>query len=183
MEIVFVRHAEKKEGDEDFGLSENGIKQAKNLAKRLSREHFDELYCSGLQRAIETAQIISEKIGLSFKIEHSLNEFESNLLKIKEEEWGEESKSQYMALKSFLANFTNHVEEDKKILIIAHGITNRLILAILLELGLKNLIRFRLLETGISEVYWMPKFGNWRLKYWNDVSHQPKELVEGKNKY
>ena len=53
----------------------------------------------------------------------------------------------------------------------------------ILELELKNLLRFRLLETGISEVYWMSKFGNWRLKYWNDVLHQPKELVEGENKY
>ena len=112
-----------------------------------------------------------------------MNEFESNLLKIKEQEWDEKSKSQYDKLKSFLENFTNRAEEDKRILIIAHGITNRLILAILLELELKNLIRFRLLETAVCEVYWMPKFGNWRLKYWNDVSHQPKELVEGKNKY
>ncbi|MBS3089354.1 histidine phosphatase family protein [Candidatus Pacearchaeota archaeon] len=183
MEIVFVRHAEKKEGDGDLELSEKGIQQAKNLAKRLSNERFDEIYCSGLKRAIETARFISEELKLSPKIENPLNEFESNLLKIKEQEWDEKSKSQYDKLKSFLENFTNRAEEDKRILIIAHGITNRLILAILLELELKNLIRFRLLETAVCEVYWMPKFGNWRLKYWNDVSHQPKELVEGKNKY
>jgi|GEM_PF-5989163 len=48
---------------------------------------------------------------------------------------------------------------------------------------MKNIIRFRLLETGISEVYWMPKLKNWRMKYWNDVSHQPKELVETVSNY
>lgn len=183
MEIVFVRHAEKKEGEEDLGLSEKGIRQAKNLAKRLGKERFDEFYCSGFKRASETANFVSKELKLPLKIKDVLNEFESNLLKIEESEWDEKSRSRYNELKSFLKKFTNKAEEDKRILIISHGITNRLILAILLELELKNLIRFRLLETGISEIYWMPKFKNWRLKYWNDVSHQPRELVEGKNKY
>lgn len=185
MEIVFIRHAEKeKMGEkEDTGLSKKGIKQAKNLAKRLNKEIFHEIYSSDLQRAIETANIVSKELNLPQKKDASLNEFESNLLKIEREKWSEKDKSQYNALKSFLENLTKKSDENKRVLIIAHGITNRLILAILLELELKNLIRFRLLETGISEVYWMPKFKNWRLKYWNDVSHQPKELVEGENKY
>jgi len=183
MEIVFIRHAEKERGDEDLSLSEKGREQAKNLADRLKKEHFDEIYCSSLKRAIETADFISKEIKIEPGIESSLNEFESNLLKIKEEEWDEKSKNQYRSLKFLINNFTKRAEEDKRILIIAHGITNRLILAMLLELELKNLIRFRLLETAICEVYWMPKFRNWRLKYWGDVSHQPRELVEGKNKY
>lgn len=183
MEIVFVRHGEKIKEEGDLGLSENGITQAKNLAKKLSKEKFDEIYSSNLNRAKETAKFVSEKIKLNPIIDESLNEFESNLLKINEENWDKESRTHYNNLKKFLFNFTNRADEDKRILIVAHGITNRLILAIMLELELKNLIRFRLLETGISEIYWMPKFGNWRLKYWNDVSHQPRELVEGKNKY
>jgi len=183
MEIVFVRHGEKIKEEGDLGLSENGITQAKNLAKRLSKEKFDEIYSSNLNRAKETSKFVSEKIGLKPMVEDSLNEFESNLLKITENDWDNESRIHYNNLKKFLSNFTNRADEEKRILIIAHGITNRLILAIMLELELKNLIRFRLLENGISEIYWMPKFGNWRLKYWNDVSHQPKELVEGKNKY
>jgi len=183
MEIVFVRHAEKKEGDEDLGLSEKGIQQSKNLAKRLRDEKFDEFYCSSLKRAIETAKIVSEELKVSFKIEEVLNEFDSKVLKLDKKEWDEKSKLQYDQLKSFLNNFTERAEDDKRILIIAHGTINRLILAILLELELKNIIRFRLLETGISEVYWMPKFKNWRLKYWNDISYQPKELVEEEDEY
>lgn len=183
MEIVFIRHGEKRKEEGDLGLSENGITQAKNLAKRLGKEKFDEIYSSNLNRAKETAKFVSERIGLKPIVEESLNEFESNLLKINENDWNDESRAHYNSLKKFLSRFTNRADEEKRILIIAHGITNRLILAIMLELELKNLIRFRLLETGISEIYWMPKFGNWRLKYWNDVSHQPKELVEGKNKY
>ncbi len=183
MEIVFIRHGEKIKEEGDLELSKNGVIQAKNLAKRLNKEHFDEIYSSNLKRAKETASFVSKKIGLSPKIEDSLNEFESNLLKMNKEDWDEESIFHYNSLKSFLSDLTKRADEDIRVLIIAHGITNRLILAIMLELELKNLIRFRLLETGISEIYWMPKFGNWRLKYWNDVSHQPKELIEGKNKY
>ncbi len=183
MEIVFVRHGEKIKEEGDLSLSENGITQAKNLAKRLSKEKFDEIYSSNLNRAKETTKFVSEEIKLNPIIDECLNEFESNLLKINEDDWDEGSRIHYNNLKKFLSNFTSRADEDKRILIIAHGITNRLILAIMLELELKNLIRFRLLETGISEIYWMPKFRNWRLKYWNDVSHQPKELVEGKNKY
>jgi len=183
MEIVFIRHGEKRKEEGDLRLSENGITQAKNLAKRLGKEKFDEIYSSNLNRAKETAKFVSERIGLKPIVEESLNEFESNLLKINENDWDDESRAHHNNLKNFLSRFTNRADEEKRVLIIAHGITNRLILAIMLELELKNLIRFRLLETGISEIYWMPKFGNWRLKYWNDVSHQPKELVEGKNKY
>ncbi len=183
MDIVFIRHGEKEKGEGDLGLSKKGIIQAKNLAKRLSKDKFDEIYSSNLNRAKETAKFVSEKIGLKPIVEESLNEFESNLLKTKEDDWDDESRIHYNNLKKFLSSFTNRADEDKRILIISHGITNRLILAIMLELELKNLIRFRVLETGISEIYWMSKFGNWRLKYWNDVSHQPKELVKGKNKY
>ncbi len=183
MEIIFIRHAEKINEEGDLGLSEKGIIQAKNLAKRLRKERFDELYSSNLNRAKETAKIVGRKIKLEPQIEESLNEFESNLLKIKKEDWDDESESHYNSLKSFLSSFNKRRDENKRILIIAHGLTNRLILAIMLELELKNLIRFRLLETGIAEIYWMPKFGNWRLKYWNDVSHQPKELVEEESEY
>ncbi|MSS74733.1 histidine phosphatase family protein [Candidatus Pacearchaeota archaeon] len=183
MDITFIRHAEKELGEGDLSLSENGKKQAKNLAKRLKGEHFDEFYCSELLRSRETSQLVSETINLDPIIVPSLNEFEPSLLKIDQEIWGEKETKQYQALCSFLANFNKRGDEKKRVLIIAHGNTNRLILTILLELNLKNIIRFRLLETGISEVYWMPKFKNWRMKYWNDVSHQPKELVEGINKY
>lgn len=183
MEIIFIRHAEKIKEEGDLGLSETGKIQAKNLAKRIGKLHFDEIYSSNLNRAKETAKIVGKKIKLKPQIEESLNEFESNLLKIKKEDWDNESKSHYESLEYFLSTFNKRADEDKRVLIIAHGLTNRLILAIMLELELKNLVRFRLLETGICEIYWMPKFKNWRLKYWNDVSHQPKELIEGENKY
>lgn len=182
MEILFVRHAEKNTELEDGPLTEKGVKQAKVLAKRLSKEKFDEFYCSNLKRAKETSKFISEKIGLAPVVEESLNEFESNLLKTNQIDWNKRDKVHYNSLKKFILSLTERSEENKRILIVAHGITNRFILAIALELDARNLIRFRLFETGISEIYWEKKFKNWRLNYWNDFTHQPKELVGGKDR-
>lgn len=97
------------------------------------------------------------------------------MLDLNEEDWDVESKVRYNNLKNFLLGFTLRANEDKRILIIAHGVTNRLILATMLEMELKNLVRFRLSETGISKIYWAQEFGNWRLKYWNDVAHNKEE--------
>ena len=183
MEIVFVRHAEKDLESKDGNLSKKGMIQANNLAKRLSKDKFHEFYCSDKTRAKETATIVSKKIGLKPIIKKSLDEFDALVFKTEYQKWDSVSKKKYKSLKVFLDSFTKRTNSNKRILIIAHGNTNRLILGILLELGLKNLIRFRQLETAINEVYWKEYFNNWRMKYWNDVYHQPKALVEGKNNY
>jgi broad specificity phosphatase PhoE len=47
----------------------------------LKKEKFDELYCSNMNRAKQTAEIVSKKIKLTPKIEESLNEFESEIIK------------------------------------------------------------------------------------------------------
>lgn len=183
MEIVFVRHAEKEAGKEDPGLTKKGIKQTKRLIRRLRKEKFHELYCSSMRRSRQTAYYVSRTIKLKPKIEKSLDEFNAGVLKEEKRRWDKKSKKQFEELKKFLDSFTKRANSRRRILIISHGNTNRLIMALLLELELKNLIRFRQLETAINEAYWMEHFGNWRLKYWNDISYQPKKLVEGEDKY
>lgn len=61
MKITLVRHAQivekyvgKYYGHLDMPLSKNGHQQAKNLAKKLKNEQFDKIYCSDLQRAVQT---------------------------------------------------------------------------------------------------------------------------------
>lgn len=177
MEIMFIRHAEKRENEENPGLTEKGIKQTKKLIKRLKKEKFNEFYCSDMLRAKQTAAYISKALKIKPRIEISLNEFDAKILKEKEEYWDKDLRKKYYDLKRFLDSFTKRANDKKKILIISHGNTNRLAMALLLDLNLKNLIRFRQLETAINEVYWMEKFGNWRLKSWNDISHQSKKLM------
>lgn len=183
MEIVFVRHAEKDVESKEGHLSKKGVIQANNLTDKLSKDKFDEFYCSDNNRAKETALIVSKKIGLNPTVEKSLNEFDALVFKDEYKKWDGSLKDKYKSLKTFLDSFTKRATSNKRILIIAHGNTNRLILGILVEMSLKNLIRFRQLGTAINEIYWNESFNNWRMKYWNDVHHQPENLIDGKNIY
>jgi len=184
MEIIFVRHAEKEELGENPSLTEKGKKQAEHLAKTLSKfKAFDDFYCSDLERAKQTAKIVSKKIKIKPKIEKSLNEFKSETLKENKSKWGNEEKKHYKDLISFLKRIIKNPHEKKKILIIAHGITNRVILSFFLKLNMKRLIQFRTRETAINSIYWVDKFKNWRLKYWGDNSHLPKKLRQKEGGY
>jgi probable phosphoglycerate mutase len=51
-------------GRTDVPLSEAGRRQAKSLAERLKPLPFEALYSSPLKRALETARLISEPVGL-----------------------------------------------------------------------------------------------------------------------
>ncbi len=178
MEIIFVRHAEKEKIGEDPYLTKKGLKQAKYLAKKLKKlEKFNEFYCSNLTRTKQTSKIISKKLKIKPKIEESLNEFKSEILKQNKNKWDKETRTHYNNLISFLKRISKNENQKKRILIISHGITNRIILAHFLKLNLKKLATFRTRETGISEIYWIEKFQNWRLKYWNNDSHLPKKLI------
>jgi probable phosphoglycerate mutase len=183
MEIIFIRHSEKELVGEDPPLTKRGVQQAKFLSKRLKREKIREFYCSNLNRAKQTAMIVSEKIRIKPQVEIALNEFASDFLIKSKNKWNKEEKEHYIKLISFLKKLTDDKNENKVVLIIAHGVTNRIILSYLLDLNFKNLIRFRQSETGLNSVYWADKFKNWRLKIWNDNSHIPIKLRYNESTY
>lgn len=182
MEIIFIRHAEKEETGEDPYLTKKGIKQARHLANRLKKENFSEFYCSNMNRAKQTAKIVSKIIKIKPKIEKSLNEFKSEML-INKNKWNREEGGHYHGLISFLKNITKKPNDKKSILIIAHGVTNRIILSYFLGLNLKKIIQFRQAEGGFNSIYWVEKFKNWRLKIWNDNNHIPEKLRHNKFSY
>lgn len=62
--ITWIRHGESEwnagkrwQGHTDIPLSEVGRRQARALARRLSRSEYDSVYCSDLSRALDTATI------------------------------------------------------------------------------------------------------------------------------
>lgn len=176
MEITFVRHAQKEEIGEDPSLTKKGIKQANALAKRIKKEEFNEFYCSELTRAKQTAEIVSKHINIKPQIESSLNEFKSETIKKPKNKWNKEERSHYNKLVSFLKKITKSSNKKKTILIIAHGITNRIILSHFLSLNLRNMIQFTQKEAGVNSLYWNEKFKNWRLRFWNDNHHVSERL-------
>jgi probable phosphoglycerate mutase len=71
--IGWVRHGitewnqlGKIQGVTDIPLSAEGIQQARSLANRLAREagQWNGIYCSDLQRALQTAEILAERLGI-----------------------------------------------------------------------------------------------------------------------
>lgn len=70
-EICLVRHGQTDwnfnqivQGREDIPLNENGRKQAEQSAELLSQEKWDIIISSPLSRAVETAEIIANKVGI-----------------------------------------------------------------------------------------------------------------------
>jgi broad specificity phosphatase PhoE len=66
--LYLVRHGEQV--DAEFGLpegplSERGRDQAQRIADRLAPVHFDGAFTSPLQRAIETAEVITSRLGIA----------------------------------------------------------------------------------------------------------------------
>lgn len=81
--IYFTRHGQtfwnvenKICGSTDIGLTETGIEQAKELGKKIKEENLkiDEILCSPLIRAYDTAKYIADATGLPLKIEERLTE-------------------------------------------------------------------------------------------------------------
>lgn len=62
------------QGHIDIPLNEVGINQAKNAAKLLKGESFDQLFCSDLQRAIQTANEVANNINLPIQKDSRLRE-------------------------------------------------------------------------------------------------------------
>lgn len=83
MEIVLVRHAAtdwnlqgRCQGSTDRGLSEVGLRQAAQAAELLSGEKLHAIYSSNLQRARQTAEVISQPHHLPVMIEGGIHELD-----------------------------------------------------------------------------------------------------------
>ena len=89
MPIILVRHAQSLHhvngmtgGWTDTGLTDLGRRQAACLASRLKQELEDapvRFYCSDLKRALETAEIVGQEIGVTPKLDPGLREFNNGV--------------------------------------------------------------------------------------------------------
>ena len=140
--IYFIRHGEtdfnkehKMQGHLDIPLNAKGIEQAEMAREELADFHFDLIYCSPLQRAKKTAEIINEKHGVEIVFDERIKEvYGGRVQGISMKDWTEEMHEE---LHNFperfgaegVVNLCNRVESffkeiensDKDILIVAHG--------------------------------------------------------------
>jgi broad specificity phosphatase PhoE len=84
MRLIFARHGESQANVEKIisnrdlphALTEQGRAQAETLADRLAAGTVAAIYASPILRAQETAQILSERLGLPFHTSDDLREFD-----------------------------------------------------------------------------------------------------------
>ena len=176
MKLYFVRHAEKESEGENPSLTKRGILQAKCLAQRLKKIKFDEFYCSELKRSRQTSEIVSKQIKIKPRVEPSLNEYESSDVKKAKPLWSKEDRVRYKKLIVFLRKLAKDPNQDKSVLIISHGITNRIVMSYFLKIPMKRIIVFRQNETCINLLFWYDKFKNWRVEELNNSSHLQRRL-------
>lgn len=153
--ITFVRHGntywnneKRAQGYSPNPLSEVGFKQAHLVAERLADKEFDILICSDLKRAMQTADIISEKIEMPIDLyDKRIREIgrgqitgmiESERIEKWGENWrdldlGEETKEEVRARGlDFVGDMVKRYP-DKHLLVVTHGILLSQILKGLLQ--------------------------------------------------
>lgn len=77
MNIFLIRHGEKMYDDknhEGLGLTEEGLKQADLLGKRLHKYSIEKIYTSNMKRAIQTAERINKYLGVEIITKPELRE-------------------------------------------------------------------------------------------------------------
>lgn len=203
--IYIVRHGEtewnkmqRSQGcSNDIPLSEEGIKQAKAIAKRLKNEKIDLFFSSNLKRAYETARIISKEHN---KDVIRCDEFREINLGCWEGLCFDEIKEKYNDIYLIWHN-TPHLAQipnaeriadirertikklneiintyrDKNILIVSHGITIKVMIAAVMGIDMSNVHKIRQDNTALNILeYNGSGFGILLL---NDICHLKESLV------
>ena len=83
MRLLLIRHAEsvgnrerRLQGRTDFPLTERGRRQARELAAALSRVRVTAVYSSPIRRAMNTAEAIADRFGLTVEVQTELEEYD-----------------------------------------------------------------------------------------------------------
>jgi alpha-ribazole phosphatase len=168
--LYLVRHGElftSKEwryvGQMDVELNDEGKQQIKKLSRRLSPEQIEMIFSSDLTRTIESAKIIGNKLAI---INEPISEFreidlgvwEGHTLEEIEERFPEDLLKRSEDIKDFrvengesfsdvnkrvIPKIMDVIEDNvgKRILVVAHGGVNRIIIADALGLSINNIPR------------------------------------------
>ncbi len=180
MRLFIIRHGESEadlldvhEGRADFPLTERGHKQAQAMAEYIARCYkVEKIYCSTLIRAKQTAQHLSEKIGVSLIPDEKLMEFNNGLVagmerKVVEEKfpivpnlplhdsvYEQESKLDFRFRADYmLSKITSENIPDATVAVVTHGgMINQLYRAFL-RLPVDSDVFFNTGDTGIHEWY------------------------------
>lgn len=180
-EIIIIRHGETEwnktgrfQGHSDVPLSEEGRAQAEALGKNLVVDHVDAIYASDLTRAMETAAPLAERFGLPVIPDPQLREL--NFGAWEGRNFNDVNAENPDAMKNFYndpeqanipdsENFTNFQrrvagrvreiaaqERGKRIVIVSHGASIRILLANLLSMPIRSIWHLSQLNTAVNKI-------------------------------
>lgn len=167
------------QGSMDVALSAEGLRQAAGLADRLAEEgeRYDLLFSSDLQRASETARLLAGRLGsppprLSPLLrELDCGSWEGRRIEdLKREEpelyerWlgdpsfripgGESMLDLRARVAAFLEEYKADLDGAPHVLVVAHGLINRMFLSVLLQLDVHRSRFFSQDNTAINRFSW-----------------------------
>lgn len=191
MKLTLIRHGstqwnkeKRAQGSSDIPLDKEGREDAEKLAKRLETGKWDALYSSPLQRAKQTADIISRKVGLEIRFDPRLREagggqIEGTTEKERIEKWGEGWRSLELGMEkpesvvkrslSFLEELAEENSPGMNVIVVSHG---GVISHLLRELDPVNIKEEHMKNTSVSEV--VLKEGKWVCDRFNCTLHLEK---------
>ncbi|MCD8318593.1 MAG: histidine phosphatase family protein [Paraprevotella sp.] len=155
MELYLVRHGQTEENAANIlqghlpgDLTSEGIAQAQLLRDRLSRIHFDALWCSDLKRCVDTATLLNEVHGLPTVYTPLLRERDwgpftgMDILKARTliDNRAESVESMFRRAETLLLDLTARYPEGR-VLVVSHGLFCRVIQAACLGLTLRDVPR------------------------------------------
>ena len=180
MQLTVVRHGETEynvqgryAGSIDAELNQNGIRQAEQLGRELSRRRFDVVVSSPLKRAVKTAAMINAALHLPVIL---LDSFSERNMGVFEGLNREEAKALYPHI--WVRNISRNADEapdggetirqfdrrvalglnkltadypDKCVLLVCHGFTARVINRRIKGLSFADMHTFTLENCGIAE--------------------------------
>ena len=197
-ELILVRHGEtawnrerRLQGHIDVALNEEGLWQARAVARALAVERLDALYSSDLTRARQTAQAIALASGLTLTQEAALRErsygvFEGVPLAAlaqrfprEHEEWRQRVPDAVIAGAETLRAFTARVESilltlaerhvGQTVVVVTHGGFLDAAYRIAAGIGIEQERRWDLLNASVNRI--RREGAHWRVRAWADVTH------------
>ncbi len=180
----------KTQGHGNSDLTPQGIEQAKELSEDIGKYSIDYIFSSDLGRAMQTAQILGDKLNIEVQKLRHLEKWDSSLGRplIKEIQkdysdiyatWrnephlvnipeGETLKIIKERVDAFIKEL-NEKYDNKNIILVTHSITLRVMLLSFLESGMENIYRIKQDNTALNIVEFKD-YGPVIVKM-NDTSH------------
>ena len=195
-EIFFIRHGRQSSRlcNVDVSLDDAGRRQAALAAERLRTYEIGKLYTSGLKRAVETADILGSRMGLSPVVVEEFREIDFGAMTGKEDsvivkEYADFRRERALQTSDLpypggecgadvVARAMPRLEQicrgpEQRVAIVAHGGVIRSLCAHLLATDLKNKLKFAidLENTSITQLSYDEERGLYYLERFNDFAH------------